>query len=592
MEKTKKENKPSILRRIWREHTRKYIWHIAAAMGLTSLAAMAEAYSVALLRPIFDQGLVEQDKALLFWLCAQITTVYAGKGLLSYFQMNLMAHISNKTIMSIRHKVFSHVIKLDMGYFSNTSSGDLLSRIVNQTNQVAQIALNFIQTAFKDITTVVSMFGLMIWSNWQLFMIIFLFVPFGVVVAQRLSKKARNIASADVAMNAGFMVQISESLQNVKVIKSYGMEAYESRAIGRTFEEMNDMAMKRTRIVSSVSPIMESLSGFVLSGIILFGGWQIASGTMTTGSFVTFLGAWVAVYKPLKALTAFRINFQMAMMGAASVYEILDTKPKIVDAPDAKRMEGLNKGIKLNHVNFEYDAGKPILRDVTISVPKGKTIALVGQSGGGKSTIINLIPRFFDVSGGSITIDGIDIRELTMKSLRENIAIVSQDIMLFDSTIRNNIAYGKGDKEAKEITDAEIVRAAKLANADNFINAMSEGYQTKIGERGVKLSGGQKQRISIARALIKDAPILLLDEATSALDTESERLVQQALDNLMKDRTTIVIAHRLSTIINADKIYVIERGEVVEEGTHAELLKKKGEYAKLYNMQFQEASHA
>jgi len=588
----KSESKqPSILYRIWREHTRKYIWHIVLAMLLTSVIAAAEAYSVALLKPIFDRGLVEQDKTLLFWLCAQIVGVYAGKGLLSYFQMNLMAYISNKTIMSIRHKVFSHVIKLDMGYFSNTSSGDLLSRIVNQTNSVAQIALNFIQTVFKDVTTVVSMFGLMIWSNWQLFMIIFLFVPFGVVLSQRLSKRARAIASADVTMNAGFMVQISESLQNVKVIKSYGMEAYESRSIGRTFEEMNDMAMQRTRIVSSVSPIMESLSGFVLSGIVLFGGWQIANGAMTTGSFVTFLGAWVAVYKPLKALTAFRINFQMAMMGAASVYELLDTKPQIVDAPNAKSIDGIKKGISLKNVCFEYDKGKPILKNINIEVPRGKTIALVGQSGGGKSTIVNLVPRFFDVTNGSISIDGVDIRNITMKSLRENIAIVSQDIMLFDTTIRNNIAYGRGDKEAKDITDAEVERAAKLANAANFIEGMSEKYKTKIGERGVKLSGGQKQRISIARALIKDAPILLLDEATSALDTESERLVQQALDNLMKDRTTIVIAHRLSTIVNADKIYVIDRGEVVEEGSHAELLKKKGEYAKLYNMQFQEAGN-
>jgi subfamily B ATP-binding cassette protein MsbA len=384
------------------------------------------------------------------------------------------------------------------------------------------------------------------------------------------------------------MAQISETLQNVKVVKSYCMEKYESRSLGKTFESMFDLTMQRTRIASAVSPVMEGLSGFILAGIILFGGWQISQGQLTTGSFVTFLGSWVAVYKPLKSLVGFRVQLQMAFVAASNVYRLIDMKPEIADAKDPLPMPAVRKGIKFKDVSFEYEPGKPVLSGINISVPAGKTVALVGHSGGGKSTIANLVPRFFDVTSGAITIDGVDIRSIAQTSLREGIALVSQEVMLFDASVRDNIAYGKGDKEAKDISDEEIIRAAKLANADKFILAMADGYKTKIGEHGVKLSGGQKQRVSIARALIKDAPILLLDEATSALDTESEHEVQKALDNLMKNRTTIVIAHRLSTIVGADKICVIDGGRVVEEGSHEELLARKGEYAKLYKMQFKE----
>ena len=430
------------------------------------------------------------------------------------------------------------------------------------------------------------MIALMIYYSWQMSLFVILFFPIGAVAVTMINRRVKQISQSDIQKGANFLSQISESLQNVKIIKSYCMEKFESFRIKEILDEMFSLTMKRVKGTAVVTPVIESLSGIIMAGIIIFGGWQISNGTLSTGGFVTFLGAWVSVYKPLKSLINFRVQLQTAMVSAERVYEIIDMRPAIVDAKDAVDLVNVKGNIEFKDVCFEYETGKPILKHINISIPAGKTVALVGASGGGKSTIVSLIPRFFDVTSGQILIDGKDIRELTQSSLRSNTSLVSQEVMLFDDTIRNNIAYGKGEDAFESVSDDEIKKVAKLANADEFIEAMSEGYQTKVGEKGVRLSGGQKQRISIARALIKDAPILLLDEATSALDTESEFEVQMALDNLMKNRTTVVIAHRLSTIKNADKIYVVEHGEITESGTHDELLLKKGAYAKLYNMQF------
>ncbi|MDR1009428.1 MAG: ATP-binding cassette domain-containing protein [Rickettsiales bacterium] len=583
MEKAKN---PKILRRIWREHTRKYIPQLVAAIVLTSLIAMSEAYAVSLLQPIFDKGFADQNSKMLRFLCAQITGVYFLKGGLYYAQTLIMSYITQKTIMSIRSQVFSHLLTLDMAFFNKNSSGQMLSKVVNETNSISQIAITFITTVFKDFITTIAMFGIMIFYSWRTFLFVVVIFPIGALLIKRASRKIKSVMTANTQQSADFMSKISESFQNIKIIKSYGMEHYEAEYLKGTLKTMFDTGIGITKVQSSMNPIIEGLSGIVISGIIIFGGWQVTQGTLTTGGFVTFLGAWVSVYKPLKSLVNFRVQFQMAMVAAVRVYELLDTKPEIADAPKAVELKKPKGNIEFKDVSFAYEAGKSVLKDINLSIPAGKTVALVGASGGGKSTIASLIPRFFDISAGSITLDGMDIRKIKQKSLRAAISLVSQDVILFDDTIRNNILYGRGENAKKEVSQAEIVRAAKMANADGFIMEAPQGYDTKIGERGVLLSGGQKQRISIARAIIKDAPILLLDEATSALDTESEAAVQAALDNLMKNRTTLVIAHRLSTIVNADKIYVIARGKVVESGTHKTLLAKKGEYAKLYNMQF------
>ena len=556
------------------------------ALALTSITAGVEAYSVSLLRPIFDKGFISQDGKVLFFLCAQILGLYFIKGWFYFAQTLILSHISTKTVQAIQQKVFTHLLSLDISFFNKTSSGQMLSRVINDCNAITNIAINFITIIFKDLITCVSMFALMIYYSWQMTLVIFVFFPIGALAMSIIIKKAKEVMTRSTQQSADFISQLSESLQNVKIIKSYCMEKFESKRIKDILNTMFNLQMKTIKTTNMSTPVIESLSGFILAGIIIFGGWQISKGYLTTGGFVTFLGAWVSVYKPLKSLLNFRVQLQTAIVSAERVYEIIDTKPQIKDADDAIELKDVKGDIEFKNVSFEYDAGKPIIKDLNIKIPHGKTIALVGASGGGKTTIVNLIPRFFEPTKGEILIDGININKYTQDSLRKNTSLVSQDVILFDDTIRNNIAYGKGEKEYASVSDSEIIAASKSANAYDFIMAMNDGYNTKIGEKGVRLSGGQKQRLSIARAIIKNAPILLLDEATSALDTESEFEVQMALDNLMKNRTTIVIAHRLSTIKNADMIYVIEKGEVIESGNHTDLLAKNGEYAKLYNMQF------
>ncbi len=575
-----------ILKRIWHEHTKKFITPLIGAMIITSLTALTEAYSVSLLKPIFDTGFIDKDNKVLFILCGQIIFLYFVKGWFYFIQTIILSKISTKTVQSIQQKVFTHLISLDMAYFNKNSSGQMLARIINDCNAITNIAINFITHIFKDLITCVSMFGLMIYYSWQMCLVIFLFFPIGAIAIGIINKRVKQISKGDTQQSANFVNQISESLQNVKIIKSYCMEKFEDFRIKNILNSMFNLSMKRVKNTAIATPVIESLSGLIMSGIIIFGGYQISKGYLTTGGFVTFLGAWVSVYKPLKSLINFRVQLQTAMVSAERVYEIIDTKPAIKDNPNAIELSEIKGNIEFKNVCFEYEKGKQILNNINIKIPAGQTIALVGASGGGKTTIVNLIPRFFEATSGQILIDGHDIKNIAQKSLRKNTSLVSQEVILFDDTIKNNIAYGKGELDLNNIKDEEIINASKSANAYNFIMAMNEGYQTKIGEKGVRLSGGQKQRISIARAIIKNAPILLLDEATSALDTEAEFEVQTALDNLMKNRTTIVIAHRLSTIKNADMIYVIEKGSIIEQGNHEELLAKKGAYAKLYNMQF------
>lgn len=576
----------TILHRIWREHTKKYIWALIGAMIITSLTAATEAFSVSLLKPIFDKGFIDHNSHVLFVLCAQIVGLYFIKGWFYFAQTMILTHISARTVQAIQQRVYSHLISLDMGFFSKTTSGQMLSRILNDCNSITNIAINFITNIFKDLITFIAMFSLMLYYSWKMCLVIFIFFPVGAIAISMIMKKTKRIAKQATQEGSDFISKLNESLQSIKIIQSYCMEKFETKRMKGRLTNLFNLQMKSVKTTTMTTPIIESLSGLIMAGIIIFGGWQIANGYLTTGGFITFLGAWVSVYKPLKSLLGFRVQLQTALVSAERVYEIIDTKPSIKDSDDAIELKNVVGDIEIKNVSFEYEAGKPIIKNLNITIPHGKTIALVGASGGGKTTIVNLIPRFFEPTSGEILIDGVNIKKYTQSSLRKNTSLVSQDIILFDDTIRNNIAYGKGENDFDTVSDEEIFEASKSANAYDFIMNMSEGYNTKIGEKGVRLSGGQKQRISIARAIIKNAPILLLDEATSALDTESEHEVQTALDNLMKNKTTIVIAHRLSTIKNADKIYVIENGEVVESGTHDELIKENGEYSKLYNMQF------
>jgi subfamily B ATP-binding cassette protein MsbA len=414
--------------------------------------------------------------------------------------------------------------------------------------------------------------------------------PLAVLPIVKIGRRMRKVSTNTQEQLGAFTALLSETFQGARHVKAYGMEAYEKSRAAKVIEDVYRLACKAARTRSLSHPIMESLGGIAILLVILYGGSQVITGTRTTGQLFSFITALLLAYEPMKRLAQLNANLQEGLAAAARVFDMLDAPAAIVDAPDAQPLAIRGGAIRLERVRFAYRAGEkdaPALNGISIDIPAGKRIALVGASGAGKSTVLNLIPRFYDVGEGRVTVDGQDVREVTLASLRANIALVAQEMDLFDDTVRANIAYGRVGA-----SEAEIVAAARAASAHDFITRLPQGYDTMVGGRGLKLSGGQRQRIAIARAMLRDAPILLLDEATSSLDTESERQVQDALRALMRGRTTVVIAHRLSTVVDADLIYVLDGGRVIESGSHGELLARGGAYARLYAMQFADQSEA
>ncbi|MCA1907830.1 MAG: ATP-binding cassette domain-containing protein, partial [Magnetospirillum sp.] len=415
----------------------------------------------------------------------------------------------------------------------------------------------------------------------------FLFFPIAVLPIARLGKRMRKVSANTQEQQAQLTIYLEQAIQGIRVVKAYGMEDYENRKVGGLVGTLRDLTFKAARVRSASSPIMEFLGGFAITVVIVYGGSRVIEGPTTPGAFLSFITALMLAYRPIKNLANLNTNLQEGLAAASRCFAVLDTDSVIKDRPGAQDLVLREGNVRFEGVFFTYDGAKAALDGVTMDIPGGKTVALVGASGAGKSTVLNLLPRFYDVTDGHVSIDGTDIRDVTLDSLRSRISLVSQEIVLFDDTIRANIAYGRFGA-----TDEEIEAAAKAAAAHDFILSLPEGYDTMVGERGLNLSGGQRQRLAIARAMLKNAPILLLDEATSALDTESERQVQVALEHLMKGRTTIVIAHRLSTVVGADLIHVLDRGRVVESGDHNALLELGGQYARLYAMQFHEEAAA
>jgi subfamily B ATP-binding cassette protein MsbA len=429
--------------------------------------------------------------------------------------------------------------------------------------------------------------GVMFYQDWLLAVASFFAFPTAILPLVRIGRRMRKVSANTQRELGQFTTLLNEVFQGARHVKAYGMEAYERERAGAVIEQIFKLVFRAARTKAAAYPIMETLGGTAIVVVICYGGWQVIEGTRSTGTFFSFVTALLLAYDPVKKLVNLNAQLQEGLAAADRVFEILDVEPAILDRPGATAIETVNGEIGFEDVTFSYAGGPPALKGVSLGVEAGRTVALVGQSGAGKSTVLNLIPRFFDVNAGRITLDGRDIRDITIASLRANIALVSQDVTLFDDTIEANIAYGRAGATAEEIREA-----ARGASAHGFIEAMPDGYATIVGEHGVKLSGGQRQRIAIARAMLKDAPILLLDEATSALDTESERAVQAALGILMRGRTTIVIAHRLSTIQSADAIHVVDAGRIVESGKHLELLARGGVYANLHRLQFSEADGA
>jgi subfamily B ATP-binding cassette protein MsbA len=435
---------------------------------------------------------------------------------------------------------------------------------------------------FKDSFTLIGLIFVIFYRDWQLAVIAMFIFPLIIYPIAKFGKKMRSVATRTQITMGALTTLLHETISGTRIVKAFGMEEYENKRFSEENERFFKLNIKAVSINAAASPFMEFLGGIGIAAIVLYGGFQVIKGGATPGTFFSFLTALIMLYEPVKRLTNMNNTIQQGIAGAQRVFAIIDMEPEIGNREGAIDLPRISRGIDIENVTFAYEE-TPVLKDINLSIRAGEVVAFVGMSGGGKTTLVNLIPRFYDVTQGRITIDGHDIRDVTVESLRGQIAMVTQQTILFNDTVRNNIAYGDIER-----SEEEIVRAAQAAHAHDFITQLPQGYDTVIGEAGTKLSGGERQRISIARAILKDAPLLILDEATSSLDTEAEIEVQKALDNLMAGRTTLIIAHRLSTIRNADRIIVMVNGRIVEEGNHESLVAKKGEYYKLYCMQFTE----
>ena len=578
-----KNRTPSLVlvRRLFRGHLRRHMGRIILAVLCMAAAAGAMAGMIYLVQPILDRIFVARDSEALPWIASAVLALFLFRGMANYGQAVLMSQVGQKLIASLQIELFAHLIHADLAFHQDQSSGKLISRFVSDINLLRMSVTATISGFGRDLLTLVALVIVMFEQDWLLASIAFFAFPTAVLPILKIGRHIRHVSRATQVQMSRLAGRLSESFQGARHVKAYSMEEYEINRARRDIQEVRRLIMKATRSRAALQPILEGLSGIAVVAIIIYGGIQVIEGVRTQGELFSFLMAMFAAYEPMKKLATWNAQVQEGLAAADRVYEVLDIKPRIVDASDAKPLSLGAGAIVFRGVRFSYVEGREALRGIDLMIPGGKTVALVGPSGAGKSTLLNLIPRFYDVTVGSLTIDGQEVRGVTLASLRGAIGLVSQEIVLFDDTIRANIVYGRPDA-----SDAEMIEAAKAAGAHEFVSGLPEGYDSLIGPHGVKLSGGQRQRIVIARAMLKNAPILLLDEATSALDTESERHVQAAIARLKHGRTTVMVAHRLSTIIDADLIYVLEDGTVAEQGTHDELLALGGLYARLHALQF------
>jgi subfamily B ATP-binding cassette protein MsbA len=569
------------MKRLWKH----YVFHewelLVFSIIFMIVYAVLNAWSISLLKPVFDKVFIDKNKDVLLLLAGQIIIAFGAKGIAQYMQAVTMTKLGANFTRQLQCDLYDKFIAQDVEFFYKNNSGNLLVYFMGDLNTIRDVLINSVTTLVRDMCSVVFLIALMFWKSFDMAIAMFILFPVGFYPIVYFGKKIKQIFHSQQNSFGNLYGILAQSFQGIKIIKSYNMETIESERVRNSASTIANIEVKMSKNNNILSPLMEFFGGITAAGALAYGGYRIVHGALTTGDFVVFLLAIVAAYQPMKSLANLNSRLQMGIVAIDRVFAVMDRTPKIIDKPDAKIFKAKKGIINVEKVKFSYVHGVKILHDINLEVKEGEKVAIVGGAGSGKSTLINLILRFYDVQEGSIKIDGEDIRDITIKSLRGNIAFVSQDAVLFDDTIKKNISMGKPDA-----TDEEILRAAKNAAAHNFIMNRNRGYDNIVGEKGGNLSGGQKQMISIARAMLKDAPILLLDEATSSLDSKSERMVQESLERLMKSRTSIVIAHRLSTIINSDKIYVFESGNIVEAGTHKELLLLDGYYANLYKMQF------
>lgn len=573
-----------LMKRLIKDSVKPYFKWIFWAVICMLIMSMATALSAWLMEPVVNDIFTAKNRDLLWPIGGAVLVTFAVKGLANYGQSVLMSYVGFRILADTQMRLFSHIAHMDLTFFHTNQKGNLISRITNDVGTIRGAVSNILVGFGKDLTALAGLVGVMFYQNWQLaFIAIFVF-PVAILPIVRIGRRMRKVSANTQAENAQLTTLLEQTFQGMRVVKSYGMEDYEKGRAKTVIDRIFDLSFNAERTRAMSSPIMETLGGTAVAVIIIYGGHQVINEEVSAGSFFSFITALLMAYDPMKRLANLNSHLQQGLAGAQRLFAMLDVQATITEKEGAKDLEVKKGEVTFENVTFSYEnADAQALDGITITVPAGKTVALVGPSGAGKSTILNLIPRFYDVNDGTVKIDGTDVRDVTLTSLQTATALVSQEITLFDDTIRANIAYGRAGA-----TEEEIIKAAQNAAAHDFIMDLPNGYDTMVGEQGVNLSGGQRQRLAIARAMLKDAPILLLDEATSALDTESERKVQAALKDLMKGRTTLVIAHRLSTVVDADLINVIDKGKLAESGKHADLIKENGHYAKLYALQFAE----
>lgn len=574
-----------LLKRLINSYIASYMGPLFVALFFMILEAAMTAAIARLIQPILDDVLGGQETHMIVPIGLLVLLTFVVRGISTYVQALIMMRVGQSIVADVQRDLFSKFLILDLTFFHDNPSGQLISRVVNDVNVMRIAMADSLSGIGKSFFTLVFLIAIMFYQDWKLSLIAFTIFPFVSLFVMYIGKRLRKVSRNIQNELANLSDRLSQIFQGIRQVQAYGMQEYEIARAGIAIDRVKNLNIKAVRIGEMSTPVNEILIGFVFLGIIVYGGFEAAEGRMTAGQLASFLAAFTLAYEPMKKLSRLNNTVQMGLGAAERIFDMLDLQTRIQDSGGAMPLRaGRNPQIEFRNVGFSYK-GTDVraIKDVSFAAEPGKITALVGPSGGGKTTIMNLIPRFYDPAMGDIVINGQSLRDVTLESLRSHIALVSQDITIFDDTIEANIAYGKigADPEA-------IIDAAKAAEAHDFIQGFPEGYQTMVGEDGVKLSGGQRQRIAIARAILRDAPILLLDEATSALDNESERAVRAALENLEKGRTTIVIAHRLSTVQNADQIIVLDKGQIVERGTHQSLIERGGLYARMYELGLQE----
>jgi subfamily B ATP-binding cassette protein MsbA len=547
----------------------------AVVAGMTS-------YSAYLVKPVVEDIFEQKDAARLLLIPLLVVGVFLAKGIAAYVSYYLFNLVGQDIILRLRNRLYNHIQDLPLAFFQREKTGDLMSRITNDVTIISGMFTSAMTGAIRDIFQILGLLFVTFYQIPKLAVYAFVVLPLAALPIFYFGRKVRRVRLGAQEAMAELNAFLHETLFGNKIVKAFGMERYEKKRFAVKSRRIFRLEMKEAKVRAMSSPMMEVLGGFGIAFIIWYGGKHVIAGTYSFGTFMSFLTAVALMYQPLKKLSKVNNSIQRGLAAVERIFEVLEQKSDIIEAASPAQVPRQPGQLTFSNVSFKYNTVR-VLKNINLSVKSGEVVALVGMSGGGKTSLVNLIPRFYDVTEGEIRIDGVDIRHIAISDLRRQIAIVTQEPILFNDSVHNNIAYGCQDAD-----EARIIQAAKAAYAYDFIANFSDGFHTSIGELGGRLSGGQKQRICIARALLKDAPILILDEATSALDSESEALVQKALGNLMRGRTTFIIAHRLSTIGHADRILVIVDGRIVEEGLHAQLLERRGEYYKLYQMQFAE----